>query len=125
MTTKTLGAEGNGEDHGFAESIETTVHGLRESASVETVYGEPIHVGGKTVVPIARIAYGFGGGFGQGQSGDEAGLGSGVGGGVVTRPVGVLEVTERETRLVRVSDSKPIALGVALGVGLGRLLRRR
>lgn len=121
MPTKTLGAEGDREGQRFTESIETAVHGLRESASVETVYGEPVSVDGKAVIPVARIAYGFG----QGQSGDEAGLGSGVGGGVVTRPIGVLEVTERETRLVRVSDWKPMALGVALGVELGRPLRRR
>jgi uncharacterized spore protein YtfJ len=75
-------------------------------------------VDGKTVTPVARIAYGFGGEFGQGRSGDEAGLASGVGGGVVTRPIGVLEITERETRFVRLSDWKRIALGVALGVGL-------
>jgi hypothetical protein len=44
---------------------------------------------------------------------------------VVARPIGVLEITDRETRLVRFSDWKRMALGVALGVGVGRFLRRR
>jgi uncharacterized spore protein YtfJ len=40
---------------------------LGSSATVKSVFGEPIHVNGKTVVPVARVAYRFGGGFGSGK----------------------------------------------------------
>ena len=40
---------------------------LGSTGNVKTVFGEPIHTEGKTVVPVAKIAYGFGGGFGEGR----------------------------------------------------------
>ena len=43
---------------------------LRESiqgqASVKTVYGEPIEAQGKTIIPVAKIVFGFGAGAGTG-----------------------------------------------------------
>jgi len=39
--------------------------GLAQSANVKTVYGEPIVSSGRTVIPVARIAWGFGGGGGR------------------------------------------------------------
>ena len=42
---------------------------LKESiltANVKAVYGEPIAAQGKTVNPVAKIIYGFGGGAGTG-----------------------------------------------------------
>ena len=39
---------------------------LGSTATVRSVFGEPISTHGKTVVPIAKAACGFGGGFGAG-----------------------------------------------------------
>ncbi len=84
---------------------------IKGSAKVEVVYGEPREIGEKTVIPVAAVAYGFGAGAGAGPGGpggDGASGGSGgggVGGGAVRiHPVGVLEVTADETRLVPVLD---------------------
>ena len=44
---------------------------LRESiltANVKAVYGEPIAAQGKTVIPVAKIIYGYGGGAGTVES---------------------------------------------------------
>ena len=38
---------------------------LRVGASVRNVYGEPVVAGGRTVIPIARVGYGFGAGGGE------------------------------------------------------------
>jgi uncharacterized spore protein YtfJ len=46
---------------------------LRESAAVEKVYGEPVEAHGKTIIPVARIAYGLGRGYGKAHSYDEKG----------------------------------------------------
>jgi hypothetical protein len=41
---------------------------LQVGASVRNVYGDPVNVGGRTVIPIARVSYGFGAGGGVGAS---------------------------------------------------------
>ena len=46
-------------------SLGSLADSLRESATVEKVYGEPIEAYGKTIIPVARIAYGLGRGFGK------------------------------------------------------------
>jgi len=82
---------------------------IKASARVEVVYGEPRTIGEKTIIPVAVVAYGFGAGAGAGTggAGDSAkagGGGGGGGGGVRVQPVGVLEVTAEETRLVPILD---------------------
>jgi uncharacterized spore protein YtfJ len=101
-------------------SAQALLQSLKESilsqASVKAIYGEPISAHGKTVIPVAKLIYGFG-----------AGAGTGGGGGVRAIPVGVIEISEQQTRFVPITDRKRLA-GVALaGIGLGMLLgwRRR
>lgn len=43
---------------------------IGESASVDRVFGDPIETHGRTIVPVARIAYGFGAGAGGEGLGD-------------------------------------------------------
>ncbi|MRG58651.1 hypothetical protein GE115_02015 [Agromyces sp. CFH 90414] len=52
---------------------------------VKTSYGEPIDVGGTTVVPVALGWYGFGGGSGADEKGQQ---GTGGGGGGASIPLG-------------------------------------
>ena len=108
----------------------TILQSLRDSilsqANVKAVYGEPIAAQGKTIIPVAKIAYGYGAGAGTGGVGDSSrGEGGGGGGGVRAVPVGVIEVSERETRFVPISDRKKLTGAVVLGIGLGLWLRRR
>lgn len=90
--------------------VSELVERIKSSAKVEVVYGEPREIGEKTIIPVAVVAYGFGAGAaggGAGPSGDGAigsGGGGGGGGGVRVHPVGVLEVTADETRLVPILD---------------------
>ena len=116
------------------EILQSLSERLAGSASVQQVYGEPIAVGRKTVVPVARVAYFLGGGWGGGeQKGvvDErplAGGGGGGGGAVLASPVGALEITETNVRFIRFHDRVEIAkLCLAGGVlmMLSGLLRRR
>jgi uncharacterized spore protein YtfJ len=108
---------------------------LGSAATVKAVYGEPIHANGRTVVPIAKVAYGFGGGFGSGRGklapeGDagadpKRGEGGGGGGGVRAFPAGALEITEEGTRFVPYTDFRPLAIAFAAGALLGTLLFHR
>ncbi|WP_433633275.1 GerW family sporulation protein [Halomicrococcus sp. NG-SE-24] len=105
------------------EQFEDLVERLRQSATVETVYGEQIEREGKTVVPVATVGYGFGGGWET----EEDETGGGLGGGVRATPVGALEVTDEETRFVRLDEGSRAGAGLVLfaGLVLGFLLGRR
>ncbi|WP_267642697.1 GerW family sporulation protein [Haloarchaeobius amylolyticus] len=106
----------------FSETLQSTVESLRDSAHVRTVYGDPVEHGDRTVVPVARVAYGFGGGFGEGDGSEGSGSGGGYGGGVVTTPVGALEISDGETRFVRLDERRSLARGVVAGAIVGALL---
>ncbi|HUK20285.1 MAG TPA: spore germination protein GerW family protein [Gemmatimonadales bacterium] len=115
------------------ELIEAAVDHLRSTASVKTVYGDPVVIDGKTVIPVARVAYGFGGGSGSKQQGegenDAPAEGGGVGGGMSAKPVGVVEVTSAETKFVAFGAKKRLAIAAAIasgiGLGLGYLFGRK
>ncbi len=95
---------------------------LGSTATVKSVFGEPIQANGKTVVPVAKVAYGFGGGFGAGKHGknaDHEGEGGGGGGGVRAFPAGVLEITESSTRLIPFKDLRWLAAAFAAEALLG------
>jgi uncharacterized spore protein YtfJ len=104
---------------------------LRESilgqAGVKTIYGEPITVQGKTVIPVAKIMYGFGAGAGTGGVGNSSAQGEGGGGGagVRTIPVGVIEISDQATRFIPITSRKKLAGAVLAGVILGMLVFRR
>jgi uncharacterized spore protein YtfJ len=106
---------------------------LKESilaqANVKAVYGEPIAANGKTVVPVAKIVYGYGAGAGTGGIGDSRARGEGGvgGGGARAVPVGVIEISDQQTRFVPITDRKKLTGAVVAGIGLGLWLgwRRR
>ena len=112
------------------ELIESAVEHLRMGASVKTVYGEPVVVDGKTIIPVAKVAYGFGGGTAghtpaEGE-GDEPTTGkketgAGGGGGLAAKPIGVVEVSSTETKFVPFSQPKKFAIAALVGSGIGLL----
>jgi uncharacterized spore protein YtfJ len=109
---------------------------LGSTANVRAVFGEPVQAAGKTVVPVAKVAYGFGGGFGSGHGRHGAGgerpegregEAGGGGGGVRAFPAGALEITESGARFVPFTDTRALGLAFAAGMLLGALAfaRRR
>jgi uncharacterized spore protein YtfJ len=93
------------------------------AANVRKVYGDPVTTGDRTVIPIARVRYGFGAGGGKGR--EEQGGSAGGGGGAVLRPYGFLEITPAGTRLVRLYElEKYLAVGAAAFV-LGLIVGTR
>lgn len=103
---------------------------LTRSAGVKSVFGEPVVVGDRTVIPVARIAYGFGGGIGRGpqlrsESTSPNPEGMGMGGGVAAMPVGVIDISPAQTRFIGFSDRRKLGAALLAGFIVGRLLRRR
>ena len=99
------------------ELIDSAVEHLKASASVKTVYGDPVVVDGKTVIPVAKVAYGFGGGKGKGPA--EKGEGEGAGGGMAAKPVGVVEIDKGHTTFVPIAPNRKIAVAALIAAGLG------
>ena len=121
------------------ETLGSIVEQLQRSASVETVYGEPVETDSRTVIPVAKVAYGFGSGSGpapdenegekeggeKGKEKDEGSAGMGIGGGVSATPAGALEITETTTRFVRFSDPKRMLAWFVGGLLVGLLVGKR
>ena len=109
--------------------IEKLASQFGQNASVKNVYGDPIRAGNKTIIPVARIAYGLGGGYGQGNKknkhlkfdefkkglGEHDAEGAGGGGGLYARPAGVYEVTSTTTRFIPATNTRQLLIGLAGG----------
>ncbi len=110
---------------------------LERTLDIKHVYGEPIVRGDMTVIPVAKVTYGFGAGGGEGrrrrprqdadgaESGTPEGQGSGGGGGARMTPVGVLELHPDGTRYLPFSPLAPLLGAAAVGLAVGWLLGRR
>lgn len=106
---------------------------LQTSAGVKTVFGDPVSADGKTIIPVARVRYGFGGGGGTApHPGSEPGsedlgeaLGGGGGGGIEVTPVGIIEITPGETRYISFEERRRIVRTLVIGALLALFLLRR
>lgn len=111
------------------------VSDIKDSASVERVFGEPMELNDRFFVPVASVCAGFGGGFGRGRTGEEdksadEGEGGGGAGGMKAEPVALVEVSDDETVVHPIIDTNRVILGGMIlgGLGLlslGLLFRRR
>ena len=110
----------------------------RDLLTVRRVFGEPIHQGDVTLVPVARVMGGSGYGDGEGEgdgewrkptSGDETGTGSGSGSGggfgVNVTPVGVYVVRGTDVTWQPAMDLNRTILGGQIVGALALLLIAR
>jgi uncharacterized spore protein YtfJ len=112
--------------NGPVEILRTLGDRFQASANVKSVFGDPITVGDKTVVPIAKIRYGMGAGGGvishESSSGPDVPSGKsggGGGGGIIASPKGVLEISPAGTRFIAFADRKRLSVALAAGFLLG------
>ncbi len=107
--------------------IQELIRSLVNQAGAKVVYGEPISAEGNTIVPVAKVRYGFGGGSGR-KGSEHVNEGGGGGGGMVAYPIGYIELSSAGTRYVPVvefpSVSLAVGVGLCLGLLVGNLLRR-
>jgi uncharacterized spore protein YtfJ len=103
-------------------NIQELLQGMAErvsaSSSVKNVYGDPVVVGNRTVIPAAQVRYAFGGG-GGGAKGDAGAQNGGGGGRVSAQPCGALEITPEGTRFIAFEDRRTLGAALALGFVLG------
>jgi uncharacterized spore protein YtfJ len=105
------------------QMLQNLAESVSAGASVKNVYGEPVVVGNRTVLPAARVRYAFGGG-----GGGEASRGGG-GGRVSVRPCGALEITPEGARFIPFGGQRRLCAAFASGFpdwcGRGGLARHR
>ncbi len=107
--------------NGHRTVAERLAERLGMSASAKTVFAEPVERKGVTVIPVAKVRYGFGGGGG----GDEEGQGNGGGGMVQALPLGYIEIRDGETSFRRLRNpANAVRMVVAVGVVSMLLLRQ-
>ena len=115
-------------------AIQDTMSQFLGAATVEAVYGEPIHEGTTTVIPCAEVlsiagfGLGYGTGTGDNQEGKpQGGTGGGGGGGgrVLSRPVAVIEITPSGVKVQPVIDATKLALAgiTAWGFMIATMMR--
>jgi sporulation protein YtfJ len=97
--------------------MKTAMESIKEMVDVNTVVGDPVETpDGTVIIPVSRVACGFGAGGGEfesqgqgdGESGQEAPppfFGGGSGGGVSVQPVGFLVVGHGQIRLLPVDSN--------------------
>ena len=108
--------------------IERLAERLGVTAKATNIYGAPVERNGITVIPVAKVMYGLGGGSGS-KAGEE---GAGGGGGVAVTPMGFIEITDEKARFRSIRDPLvilPIIAATSLMTvwalrGIYRLVRR-
>ena len=120
---------------GFVERMAERVGG---KATVRAVFGDPIERDGITVIPVAKVRWGFGGGAGRGPvavgpgiEGQDAssgmgdpgmsGSGTGGGGGVTADPIGYLEIGPDGANFRPITPAMP-SPGFMLAAGVTAML---
>lgn len=75
---------------------------IERMLDTKTVVGEPITVGGNTLIPLVSLGFGFGAGgrTGQMKAGEAGqGTGEGTGGGGGVKPIALIVINEDGVRL--------------------------
>jgi len=108
----------------MAENLQSMFERISKSAGVHSVYGEAITAHGKTIIPVARISYGFGAGSGRKPGESAGGEGEGGGGGLYAAPLGILEVSDAGTQFISLNENRKLAAAALAGFCLGAFFAR-
>ena len=93
---------------GIDSLFDKAVSEIERMLNSRTVVGEPIEIGGNTLIPVVNVGFGFGVGGGEGSEPQKgSGHGGGTGGGGGVKPVAVLVINESGVRV------EPIKSGTA------------
>jgi sporulation protein YtfJ len=85
----------------------TSIEKLREVVDVSTIIGNPIELGGVTVIPVSKVSYGFASGGSDFPSKNNQELfGGGGGAGVTITPVCFLVVKDGEVAVKHISTTE-------------------
>lgn len=104
-------------NHPISDLVSSALENIRDMVDVNTIIGEPIIAGGKTIIPISKVSFGFGAGGSEfapkkeQSSKDQSAkdqqtenlFGGGSGAGVSIQPVGFLVVSDDDVKMIAAS----------------------
>ena len=99
---------------------ERLAEAFKTFADAKMIYGEPIERDGMTIIPVAKLRYGFGGGGGK-HNRDEGG---GGGGGMIVQPAGYIELKGGTSKFRAIREPITFVPLVIAGGLTGLLLAR-
>jgi uncharacterized spore protein YtfJ len=108
----------HGQKEGSNSFPERLVEAFKASAGAKMICGEPIERDGMTIIPVAKLRYGFGGG---GHNGEEGGARAG---GMIVRPAGYIELKNGSSRFHAIREPVAFVPLVIAGGLTGLLLAR-
>jgi uncharacterized spore protein YtfJ len=116
-----------------AEVLERLAEKLGSKASVSAVFGDALTREGITIIPVAKVSFGFGGGVGRGHRQGDIAQGGGGGGGASAAPAGYIEITDGHAVFKPIRDPLvdivlplvTLVVGLAAPRMVRRVLRRR
>jgi uncharacterized spore protein YtfJ len=125
MATAEVQARRVAENDPGSRLLERLVSHVGGNARVQAVFGDPVERDGMTVIPVARVRWGVGGGGGSLPDGS----GTGGGGGVVADPVGYIEIASDRATFQPIGRSfgavETVASAIAAAIVLRALVRFR
>jgi uncharacterized spore protein YtfJ len=96
---------------------------IQDEVGASVCFGTPIERDGHTIIPVARVSFGYGMGFGGGSGGKQEpgsfdtmtadggeGGGGGGGGGGSSTPVAIIDMSRGDVKVTAIQDSTRIAL---------------
>ena len=107
------------------------VTGIPKELGAAACFGDPVEREGHTLIPVARVQFGYGLGFGGGMdshvspsgngtdetAGSEGGGGGGGGGGGSSTPVAIIDVSDTGVDIKAIEDKTRIVLGALMLAG--------
>lgn len=89
--------------------VKSIVEELEHMIETKTIIGEPITAAGKTVIPISKVSFGFGGGGGLcGTGGADKGSSGGGGAGAKIEPVAFLVISDDDVKLISIGGKDDV-----------------
>jgi len=96
----------------FLDDLPKRFSDMQTKAGAKAVFGDPIELDGRKVIPVASVAYvfGMGGGLGPKREEGEAPGGGGGAGGMRIRPVALIEVADGKVKVEPIIDVNRLAM---------------
>lgn len=96
----------------FLEDLQKRFGDMQNKAGVKAVFGDPVELDGRKVIPVASVQYGFGmgGGMGPKKEEGEAPGGGGGGGGARIEPIAVVEVVDGTMKVLPIINVTRLAV---------------
>lgn len=91
---------------GLDSLVHTMLEKMQTTLKSETIIGQPIVVGDKTLIPITKVTFGFGAGGGEKKK--ESDFGGGSGGGASIEPVAFIVIDGRDVSILALKDTETI-----------------